>query len=159
MSRLAAPVLLLVAGCSAVNLGNMNPFKDFSKGGTTYRAAIAFQCAERGPESIIGRLEALAADTDTEREDGIARLAGDAALDLLRQKNQWVACSGTAQHYADDDQARFFGNCPGMVPMPRDVTHGALLARFARMCAHQPPLPTPMPSPPHPHALSSIGAR
>lgn len=104
MLRLVARLLLL-SGCSALNLGNMNPFKDFSAGGSTYRLAIAFQCPERGPNSIIGKLEALAADTDADSADGIAQLAGDAALDLLRQKNKWVACSGSATHYGEDEQA------------------------------------------------------
>ena len=85
--------------------GLKNPFADKASGATTVALTIGFNCMERGPRSVLGQLDALAANADTSNADGIAQLCGDAALAVLRRSGEWVSCSGSVEHKGDDDAA------------------------------------------------------
>mmetsp|Transcript_12341 Transcript_12341/g.23243 ORF Transcript_12341/g.23243 Transcript_12341/m.23243 type:complete len:313 (-) Transcript_12341:50-988(-) len=79
--------------------------KDKTRGATTVVLTIGFRINERGPKSILGKLDALADAADTSTAEGIAELAGDTALMLLRSSNEWISTCGSATHKRDDDTA------------------------------------------------------
>lgn len=79
--------------------------KDKSRGATTVVLTIGFRISERGPKSILGQLEALADGADASTAEGIAELAGDTALMLLRRSNEWISTCGSAKHKGDDNAA------------------------------------------------------
>jgi uncharacterized membrane protein len=85
--------------------GLKNPFADKSDGATTISLTVGFRIGERGPKSVLGQLDDLAANADTNSANGIARLCGDTALLLLRREREWLSCAGTAMHYGDDEEA------------------------------------------------------
>ena len=82
-----------------------NPFANPRDGATTVSLTFSFQCADRGPSSVLGQLDALAAGADTSTADGFSALCADTALMLLRREGQWLACCGTAEHNKDEDIA------------------------------------------------------
>jgi hypothetical protein len=97
-------------GGSTMQFGNpfenfKNPFKDESDGATTVALTLSFRVEDRGPRSILGQLESLAAAADTSTSQGISDLCSDAALLLLRRQNEWISCSGKARHNGNDDSA------------------------------------------------------
>ena len=85
--------------------GFKNPFADKADGATVVAITIGFNCMDRGPRSVLSQVEEIAANADASTAEGIADLCGDAALALLRRSNEWVSCSGTAEHRGDDDDA------------------------------------------------------
>ena len=85
--------------------GLKNPFADKSDGATTISLTVGFRIGERGPRSVLGQLDDLAARADTSSARGIAQLCGDTALLLLRREREWLSCCGTALHYGNDDDA------------------------------------------------------
>ena len=82
-----------------------NPFANKRDGATTVSITFSFQCADRGPKSVLGQLDALAAGADTSTADGFSALCADTALMLLRREGEWLACCGTSEHSRDDDTA------------------------------------------------------
>jgi len=102
----SAPLAPSRATNTRMQFGNFkNPFADKADGATTIALTIGFNCMERGPKSILGQLDSLAAAADTSTTDGIAGLCGDTALALLRRSSEWVSCSGSAEHKGEDDDA------------------------------------------------------
>ena len=87
--------------------GFKNPFSDKQSGATTVMLTLAFRvaAADRGPRSVLGTLDDLASAADTTTAEGLAALAGDTALALMRREVEWIACCGTAEHRGKDDAA------------------------------------------------------
>jgi len=85
--------------------GVKNPFADKNDGATTVSLTIGFRCPDRGPKSVLGQLDALAASANTNTGAGIAALCGTISLALLRRSNEYVSCCGTAAHRKDDEDA------------------------------------------------------
>jgi uncharacterized membrane protein len=82
-----------------------NPFANPRDGATTVSITFSFQCADRGPNSVLGQLDELASAADTSTADGFSALCSDTALMLLRREGQWLACCGSAEHSKDEDIA------------------------------------------------------
>ena len=82
-----------------------NPFADKRDGATTVSLTLAFNCVERGPGSILTQLDGLAANADTSDTQGLSELTTKTALALLRRKNEWLMCCGSAQHKGDEEEA------------------------------------------------------
>lgn len=104
------PVLARRGGVAAMQFGNplegiKNPFADKNDGATTLTLTMGFRCPDRGPKSILGQLDTMAANADTSCAEGIAALCGDVSLALLRRSNEYVSCCGTAEHKGDDEDA------------------------------------------------------
>lgn len=85
--------------------GVKNPFADKNDGATTVTLTVGFRVPERGPKSVLGQLDNLAANAITTSGQGIARLCADTSLLLLRRSNEWVSCAGYCEHFGDDDKA------------------------------------------------------
>eukprot|EP00967_Tisochrysis_lutea_P156653 scaffold316111_cov26-Tisochrysis_lutea.AAC.2 len=103
-----APLASSRLGRPALQLGNpfdslKNPFADKADGATALSLSLAFRVEARGPRSVLGQLEDLASAADTASAQGIAELCSDAALLLLRRKNEWISCCGSSRHYGDDE--------------------------------------------------------
>jgi uncharacterized membrane protein len=94
---------------SIVGMQFSNPFDGFKNpfvaGATTVVLSIGFSVKDRGPNSVLGQLENLAAGADTSTAEGIAELCGDTALLLLRRNGEWISSYGSAQHKGDEDEA------------------------------------------------------
>ena len=116
---LAPPMLLVLCGAlfapaprhapARMQFGDFkNPFASKTAGATTVALTIGFNVVDRGPRSVLGQLDAIAADADTSTTEGITRLCGDTALALLRRSGEWVSCSGTVAHRRTDDDALLF---------------------------------------------------
>ena len=82
-----------------------NPFANPRDGATTVSVTFSFQCADRGPNSVLGQLDELASNADTSTADGFSALCSDTALMLLRREGQWLACCGSSEHSKDEDIA------------------------------------------------------
>lgn len=82
-----------------------NPFKSKDDGATVVKVQLAFNCVDRGPGSILGRLDAMAAAANTDTNRGLEQLASDTGLLLLRRLAESHACAGTVVHHGDDDVA------------------------------------------------------
>ena len=95
---------------TAMQFGNLrNPFSSKQDGATTVALTLALNVADRGSQSILSRLETLAADADTTSAEGIAALCGDSALALLRARDSWVSCCGESRFRTrDEDALRIF---------------------------------------------------
>ena len=114
-----APIIMVALWCAVFALGGhaparmqfgnfKNPFASKNDGATTIALTIGFNVADRGQRSVLGQLDAIAADADTSTSEGIARLCGDTSLALLRRRSEWVSCSGTVAHRGTDDDALLF---------------------------------------------------
>jgi len=88
-----------------MQFGGLNPFRGKQDGATAFCLTLAFRTADRGPRSLLGQLDSLAADADTSSEDGIAALCADTALLLLRRKQEWLYCCGEAKDHGRDEAA------------------------------------------------------
>ena len=103
-SRAQPPRSAVVQSRSAVAMQFWNPFSG-DGGATTLSVTLSFRCEDRGARSILGQIESIAAEADTSTAEGIADLAGDTALMLLRREAEWIASCGSAQHRNDEEQA------------------------------------------------------
>ena len=90
---------------ASMQFGGLNPFRGKQDGATAFCLTLAFRTADRGPRSLLGQLDSLAADADTSSEDGIAALCADTALLLLRRKQEWLYCCGEAKDHGRDEAA------------------------------------------------------
>jgi len=59
--------------------------------GTVMLLQVAVYCGDRGPNSLYGRLNNLAAGADTWSEEGLRNLVQETTLALLRSEEDWVA--------------------------------------------------------------------
>jgi hypothetical protein len=86
-----------------------NPFDNlknpFVEGATTVVLSIGFSVPERGPNSVLSKLDALALKAETDTAEGIADLCADTALLLLRRKAEWISTYGSAQHKSDEEES------------------------------------------------------
>lgn len=106
----ASAVALRVPVSPRMQFGNpfegvKNPFADKNDGATTVTLTVGFRVPERGPKSVLGQLDNMAANAVTTSARGIAQLCSETSLLLLRRSNEWISCCGTAQHYGDDEKA------------------------------------------------------
>jgi len=85
--------------------GMKNPFADKMDGATTVSLTLSFRVPDRGASSVLGQLDQLAANADTSTMEGFSELCADTALLLLRRSGEWIACCGSAEHRATDDEA------------------------------------------------------
>ena len=85
--------------------GVKNPFADKRDGATTTVLTVGFSCLERGPNSVLGQLDSLAAGADTSTAEGIAQLCSDTSLLLMRRSSEWVSCCGSSVHKGKDEDA------------------------------------------------------
>jgi uncharacterized membrane protein len=85
--------------------GLKNPFANKRDGATTVSLTLSFRATDRGPRSLLGQLEAMAADADTSSNDGISALCSSTALLLLRRQNEWLSCCGNALHNGREEEA------------------------------------------------------
>ena len=85
--------------------GLPNPFKDKRDGATAVSISLAFACDDRGPQSMLGQLDALAANADASTASGISALCAQSALFLLRRSDGWIRCCASAEHRGRDDDA------------------------------------------------------
>lgn len=104
-------VLVLTVG-SATALGLSfelprfkNPFASRLDGASVFKASVAFRCPDRSPASILGRLEELADEADVDTAEGIAKLSCETTLQILRRRNEWIACAGTVEAFGNEDAA------------------------------------------------------
>lgn len=88
-----------------MQFGFQNPFRDKSAGATTLALTVAFNCAERGGDSILGQLDRIAARANTNTAEGISALCADTSLMLLRRSDQWISCCGIADYKGRDEDA------------------------------------------------------
>jgi len=85
--------------------GLKNPFAGKDDGATAVSLTFSFRVEQRGPQSLLGQLEASAAAANTNTAEGIASLCQDISLLLLRRREDWLSCCGTAEHRSNDDDA------------------------------------------------------
>ena len=105
-----APRLAPRASPARMQFGNpfesiKNPFKDRLDGGTTISLTLSFSCLERGPNSVLGQLDSIAARADTNTEEGFSAFCKDTSLMLLRRNGEWLSCCGNAEFKGKDEDA------------------------------------------------------
>ena len=105
-----APRLAPRASPARMQFGNpfdnvKNPFKGRLDGGTTISLTLSFQCPERGPTSVLGQLDSIAARADTNTEEGFSDFCKDLSLMLLRKNGEWLSCCGNAEFKGKDEDA------------------------------------------------------
>lgn len=91
---------------SCVSLGLFKLFEDsgpLGKGITVGKVQVALSCPNRSSGSLFGQLEKISRGSSSSSPSGLARLANDVCLTLLRKSDDWMGACSTSKWFGGSD--------------------------------------------------------